>query len=101
MRHMRIAPARALGFAFLAAVALSNAALAQDAMQAQADFYKGKTVRVMVGHPPGGSYDFYARLAADMLKAHLPGVKAVIVENKPGGGGLVATSYLYSQAPKD
>ncbi len=64
-------------------------------------FYKDKIVKVIVGHPPGGSYDFYARLAADMLKARLPDVKAVIVENKPGGGGLVATSWFYSQAPHD
>jgi tripartite-type tricarboxylate transporter receptor subunit TctC len=75
----------------------SGVALAQS----PADFYKDKTVRVLVGHPPGGSYDFYARLAADMLKANLPGVKAVIVENKPGGGGLVATSWFFAQAPHD
>jgi tripartite-type tricarboxylate transporter receptor subunit TctC len=66
-----------------------------------ADFFKDKTVRVLVGHPPGGSYDFYARLAADMLRVYLPQAKAVIVENKPGGGGLVATSYFYNQMPKD
>jgi tripartite-type tricarboxylate transporter receptor subunit TctC len=72
------------------------------AAQAQsADFYKDKTVRVMVGHPPGGSYDFYARLAADMLRVYLPQAKAVIVENKPGGGGLIATAYFYNQAPRD
>jgi tripartite-type tricarboxylate transporter receptor subunit TctC len=69
--------------------------------QTPEDFYKGKTVKVMVGHPPGGSYDFYARLAADMLRVHLPQAGAVIVENKPGGGGLVATSYIYNQAPRD
>ncbi len=64
-------------------------------------FYKDKTIRIIVGHPPGGSYDFYARLAADMLKAALPQAKAVIVENKPGGGGLIATSWFYAQAPRD
>jgi tripartite-type tricarboxylate transporter receptor subunit TctC len=69
--------------------------------QAADSFYKDKVVHVIVGHPPGGSYDFYARLAADMLKAALPEAKAVIVENKPGGGGLIATSWFYSQAPRD
>ena len=69
--------------------------------QSPAEFFRDKTLKVMVGHPPGGSYDFYARLAADMLKVHLPQAKAVIVENKPGGGGLIATSYLYAQAPRD
>jgi tripartite-type tricarboxylate transporter receptor subunit TctC len=67
----------------------------------QGEFFRDKTVRVLVGHPPGGSYDFYARLAADMLRVYLPQAKAVIVENKPGGGGLLATSYLYAQAPRD
>lgn len=54
-------------------------ATAQDAPEA---FFKDKTMRIVVGHPPGGSYDFYARLAADMLKASIPEVKAVIVENR-------------------
>ena len=104
MSQMRNSRTRARVLALsagLMALAISGAAQAQDAMQAQADFYKGKTVRVMVGHPPGGSYDFYARLAADMLKVHLPQAAAVIVENKPGGGGVIATNYLYSQAPRD
>ncbi len=85
-------------FASLIALCAASAGLAQEQ---QADFYKDKTIKVMVGHPPGGSYDFYARLAADMLKVNLPQAKAVIVENKPGGGGLVATSYIYAQAPRD
>jgi tripartite-type tricarboxylate transporter receptor subunit TctC len=75
--------------------AAGSAAVAADS------FYKDKTIRILVGHPPGGSYDFYARLAADMLKAQLPEAKAVIVENKPGGGGLVATSWFVTQAPRD
>ena len=87
-----------LFLASLAAAGLANAARAQSPA---ADFFRDKTIRVMVGHPPGGSYDFYARLAADMLKVHMPQVKAVIVENKPGGGGLLAMGYVYSQGPRD
>ena len=83
---------------FLACLAC---ALSCQRALAQADFYKDKTIHVLVGHPPGGSYDFYARLAADMLRVHIPEAKAVIVENKPGGGGLVATSWFYAQAPRD
>ena len=90
MRH--VIPALLAGAACLAAC---TSALAEDS------FYKDKTIRIIVGHPPGGSYDFYARLAADMLKVHVPEAKAVIVENKPGGGGLVATSWFVSQAPRD
>ena len=65
------------------------------------DFFKGKTMYILVGDPPGGSYDFYARLAADMLKAHIPGIGSVVIENKPGGGGFVAGAALYNTVPKD
>ena len=71
------------------------------AAQTSDTYFKDKTVKVMVGHPPGGSFDFYARLAADMLKKHLPGVASVVVENKPGGGGLLATSQFYAQGARD
>ncbi len=77
------------------------AAILPGKASAQESFFKDKTIHVIVGHPPGGSYDFYARLAADMLKVHLPEAKAIIVENKPGGGGLIAMSWFYSQAPRD
>jgi len=86
----------------IAALALASPfALGVACAETPAEFFRDKTIKVMVGHPPGGSYDFYARLAADMLRVHLPQAKAVIVENKPGGGGLIATSYSYGQAPRD
>lgn len=86
-----------LSLALLAAVSLSAPAAAQS----QDSFYKDRQVKVMVGHSPGGSFDFYARLAADMLKKHLPGVGNVVVENKPGAGGLVATAQFYAQGARD
>lgn len=89
---------------FITAVAAVTLGLVctQDA-RAQEDgaFFKGKIIRILVGFPPGGAYDFYARLAADMLKAHIPGLDSAIVENKPGAGGLVATNFLYGQGSKD
>lgn len=90
--------AHRLGAMLFAALTLGGASALAQSPEA---FFKDKTIKIMVGHSPGGSYDFYARLAADMLKVHLPGVKAVIVENKPGGGGLIATSFFYAQSPKD
>lgn len=60
-----------------------------------------QTLRIMLGHPPGGSYDLYARLAADFMKNHLPGNPNIIVEHRPGGGGVVAVAFFYAQAPKD
>lgn len=94
---MRPAFAGGVLAALAAMTALAPYATAQTAEQ----FFKEKPVKVMVGHSPGGSYDFYARLAADMLKKHLPGGHPVIVENKPGGGGLVAVTQFYSHAPRD
>ncbi len=66
-----------------------------------ADFYKAKGLRIMLGHPPGGSYDLYARLAADHFRRFIPGAPTIIVEHKPGGGGVVATSFFYANAPRD
>ena len=62
--------------------------------QAPADFWRGTTMRITIGHPPGGSYDFYARMAAEYMKAHIPGTPNIIVENRPGGGGVVATGFF-------
>ncbi|MFM1815729.1 MAG: hypothetical protein RLZ98_2424 [Pseudomonadota bacterium] len=65
------------------------------------DFYKGKTLRILIGHPPGGSFDGYAQLAAAHYDRHIPGKPNVIVEHRPGGGGRVAGNYLFSKAPTD
>jgi hypothetical protein len=76
-------------------------ALPAAAQQSHADFYKSKGLKIMLGHPPGGSYDLYARLAAEFLPRYLPGNPTIIVEHKPGGGGVVATAWFYVQAPRD
>jgi tripartite-type tricarboxylate transporter receptor subunit TctC len=65
------------------------------------DFYRGKTIRVVVGYSVGGGYDVYARVFAEFFSKYLPGNPAVVVQNMPGAGGLVAANYLYSVAPKD
>jgi tripartite-type tricarboxylate transporter receptor subunit TctC len=62
-----------------------------------ADFYKGKTVRVLVGSPPGGGYDLYARLIAPFLAAKIDA--SVIVENRDGQGGLAALAALMVRPP--
>ena len=69
--------------------------------QSAADFYKGKTITIVLGHPPGGSYDLYARLAADHLKRFIPGNPNVIVQHRPGGGGVAAVRWFHAQAPRD
>ncbi len=62
---------------------LALAASPAVAQQTPEQFYKDKVVRVLVGHPPGGSYDFYARLMADALKENLPGL-LMRCELRPG-----------------
>jgi tripartite-type tricarboxylate transporter receptor subunit TctC len=68
---------------------------------AVADFYRGKTVRVVVGYGPGGSYDLYGRLAAEFLGRHIPGNPTVVTVNMPGAGGFKAIDCLYKVAPQD
>ena len=65
------------------------------------DFYKGRTVFVIIGYSPGGGYDLYARLVAQHLGKHIPGNPAVVPQNMPGAGSLKAANYLYTAAPKD
>ncbi len=69
--------------------------------QSPAEFYKGKTITIVLGHPPGGSYDLYARLAADHMKRFIPGNPNIIVQHRPGGGGVAAVRWFYAQAPRD
>ncbi len=80
---------------------LSGAACLPAAAQSVEQFYSGKTLTIMLGHPPGGSYDFYARLAANHIKRHIPGNPNIIVEHRPGGGGIRAVTQFYAQSPRD
>ena len=66
-------------------------------VQAQSEeFYEGKTLRIVVAYSPGGGYDTYARLIARYFGKHIPGNPRMIVENRPGAGGLIAANYLYN-----
>jgi tripartite-type tricarboxylate transporter receptor subunit TctC len=66
-----------------------------------ADFYRGKTVTLVVGYGPGGGYDVYARLVGRHLGRHIPGRPNVVVQNMPGAGSLRAVNWLAKLAPKD
>jgi tripartite-type tricarboxylate transporter receptor subunit TctC len=82
--------------AFVAAAALVAVAL-PAAAQSPAEFYKGKTVTILVGSPPGGGYDAYARMLAPHLGKKLDAT--VIIENRAGGSGLLALNVLYNSRP--
>jgi tripartite-type tricarboxylate transporter receptor subunit TctC len=83
--------------AFITLLATTSAPWAQPV----ADFYRGKTVRLIIGYGSGGSYDFYGRLAAEFLGRHIPGSPTIIPVNMPGAGGFKAIEYLYKVAPQD
>jgi tripartite-type tricarboxylate transporter receptor subunit TctC len=87
------------GAALLVAVFLAASVSAQAATPA--DFYRGRTVTLVIGYSPGGGYDLYARLLAQHLGRHIPGNPTVIPQSMPGAGSLKAANYLYSVAAKD
>jgi len=64
-------------------------------------FYKDKTVRIVLGHSPGGGYDAYTRLIARHIGKYIPGSPHVIVENMAGAGSLVSANYNYKIAKPD
>jgi len=66
-----------------------------------ADFYKGKTLRIVIGYAAGGGYDLYGRVFAEQFGKYLPGKPTVIAQNMPGAGSFVAARYLHDVAPKD
>ncbi len=85
---------------FIAVLALLAAA-APAAADDVADFYKGKTLTIVVGHEPGTGFDVYARVLQRHLRRHIPGNPGVVVQNMPGVGGIAAANWLYNAAPKD
>ena len=86
---------RAAAVAALVAQCITGPARAED------DFYKGKTINLIIATASGGGYDTYSRLIARHLGHHLPGQPTVVPQNMPGAAGIRAANYLYASAPKD
>jgi tripartite-type tricarboxylate transporter receptor subunit TctC len=74
---------------------------ASGSAQSVADFYKGKTVTLVVSTSSGGGYDTLARTIAKHIGRHVPGNPNVVVRNMPGAGGITAVNWLYNTAEKD
>ncbi len=68
---------------------------------AVADFYKGKTLTLIAGFPPGGGYDTYVRVLARHFGRFVPGQPSVVASNMPGAGSLNAANYIYNKATPD
>jgi tripartite-type tricarboxylate transporter receptor subunit TctC len=73
----------------------------QHVVAAADEFFKGKTVTLVVGYSAGGGYDQYARALARHLGSAIPGNPTVLVQNMPGAASLTAVRYLDANAPKD
>jgi tripartite-type tricarboxylate transporter receptor subunit TctC len=71
------------------------------AAQSVADFYRGRTMSMIIGYSAGGGYDIYARTLARHMGRHIPGNPTILAQNLPGAGSLKAANYIYSVAPKD
>jgi tripartite-type tricarboxylate transporter receptor subunit TctC len=86
---------------FLSAVAALMGFTAPIHAQSVADFYKGKTITVVVSTSTGGGYDAMARAITRHIGKHVPGNPNVVVRNMPGAGGITAVNWLFNAAEKD
>ena len=84
------------------AVACAVGFVASAPMAARADdFYKGKTISIIVGFAAGGGYDNYARLLSRHMPRHIPGSPQIVVQNMVGAGSVRAANYVFSSGAKD
>ena len=79
------------------ALLLASGSAVFAAEPAATNFYQGKTIQVVVGFGPGGSFDLMARVLARYMARHIPGTPTMVVQNMPGAGSLAATQYIYSR----
>jgi len=86
------------GFPLLAVLWL---AVSPAHAESVADFYRGRTINVLIGVNVGGGYDFEARLLARFMRAHIPGNPLLVPQNVIGAGGIKMANYLYSIAAQD
>jgi tripartite-type tricarboxylate transporter receptor subunit TctC len=75
--------------------------LSSTPASAQEQFFRGKVVRVIVGFPPGGGYDTYARLIARHMGKYIAGNPTVVVDNMSGAGSMISANHIYRVAKPD
>ncbi|HEV7547628.1 MAG TPA: hypothetical protein VGO42_23920 [Reyranella sp.] len=76
-------------------------AIAASPAVAQAPFYQGKQIKVLVGFSPGGGTDLYGRVIADGLSRHIEGKPSVVVQHMPGAGSVIAMNSYANKVPRD
>ncbi len=84
-----------------AALVLTWALALPAAADPVAEFYRGKSLTMLIATSPGGDYDLRARLVARHMSRHIPGEPAIVPRNMPGAVGLQAANWLATQAPRD
>jgi tripartite-type tricarboxylate transporter receptor subunit TctC len=97
----RRGPHESAGAILVGAFVLASLPIAPAQAQNVEDFYKSKTVAIVVGFDAGGGYDIYGRLLSRHMGRHIPGQPSMVVQNMPGAGSQRAAQWLYSVAPKD
>jgi tripartite-type tricarboxylate transporter receptor subunit TctC len=101
MHRIRLYSRYALGRAATATVLLA-ACMTHPALSAGVEeFYKGKTISLIIGYGVGGGYDLYGRLLARHMGKYIPGRPAIVPQNLTGAGSLRAANFIYSAAAKD
>jgi tripartite-type tricarboxylate transporter receptor subunit TctC len=93
--------AKVAAVAAAAAMLIAATLTAPVPAAAQADFFSGKTIELIVSTGVGGGLDANARVVARHLVNHIPGQPVIVVKNMPGAGHIRAANYVFAQAPKD
>ena len=91
-------PIRALGLVLSVVLFAASNAAAQDAVE---NFYKGRTINSVVPFGPGGGYATYSQIMARHFGKFIPGNPQIVLQYRPGAGGIVASNYVYNAAPRD
>jgi tripartite-type tricarboxylate transporter receptor subunit TctC len=93
--------ARAMSVVKLSLLLVAGALAWAFPASAQPDFYRGRTINLLVGSGEGGGFDLTARLVAQFLPRFVPGSPTIVVQNMPGASGLRAAEYMFNIAPRD
>ena len=88
-------------FVAVAFLALGGLAPSTAAAEPVADFYRGKSISMIIATAPGGDYDLRARLISRHMGRHIPGNPTIVPRNMPGGVGIQAMNFMANVAPKD
>jgi tripartite-type tricarboxylate transporter receptor subunit TctC len=99
-KYPKVQAFKVLGFFAVLTLELLNP-LNLEPIFAQANFYQGKTITLVVSSTTGGGYDLWARFVANYLVKYIPGNPSIVVQNMPGAGNIIGANYVYGIAKPD